>query len=121
MTSQTTLYKIDYNFRKNSLLRIVVEEYAQAAMAKGEGAFFRGSNITANTSQTHVWRDGAINPLAADWAFVLVFGVEKLKRCLHELFVASNPDLDDQQAKQYVDDVIDELYCSRTLNRLFLN
>lgn len=58
MSQPIMLYKIDFNLRKNSLLEIIVEEYEQGVMVKGEGAFFRGSCITANTRQTHIWRDG---------------------------------------------------------------
>ncbi len=121
MTKPTMLYKIDFNLRKRSLLQIIVEEYSQGAMVKGEGAFFRGSSITANTRGTYVWRDGAMTPHASDWHFVLILGEEKLVACLLELFMESNPDFDEEQAKQYVDDVIEELNSSRILNKSSLN
>ncbi len=121
MTDNTTLYKIDYSLRKNSFLQIQVEEYLEAAKVVGEGAFFRGANISAIFKYNYTWRDGALTPFASDWAFLLILGDEKLKKCLHELFRVSNAELDDDETCQYVEEIIDELDCSRTRIKLTFN
>lgn len=60
-------------------------------------------------------------PQASQWSFVLILGEDRLISCLLELFTESNSHLDDEQAQQYVDDVVEELNISRILNKSTLN